>query len=258
MIFIQPSIDPILISLGFLDIRWYSLSYIFTFIFGSILIKKLNKKSLNNLSDIQIDKFFVWAVLGVIIGGRVGYVLFYQLQLFFQDPLYIFQIWKGGMSFHGGLIGMILAIYLFAKQNNLSFFYLSDLVSIVAPIGLFLGRISNFINTELYGRVTDFPFAIIYPLIDNNPRHPSQLYEAFFEGVVLFIILYLIFIKNSKKYSAGIISAYFLILYSIFRFLIEFLREPDLHLGLYLNYFSMGQILCIPIFFAGILILFRR
>ena len=258
MIFIQPSIDPILISLGFLDIRWYSLSYIFTFIFGSILIKKLNKKSLNNLSNIQIDKFFVWAVLGVIIGGRVGYVLFYQLQLFFQDPLYIFQIWKGGMSFHGGLIGMILAIYLFAKQNNLSFFYLSDLVSIVAPIGLFLGRISNFINTELYGRITDFPFAIIYPLIDNNPRHPSQLYEAFFEGVVLFIILYLIFIKNSKKYSAGIISAYFLILYSIFRFLIEFLREPDLHLGLYLNYFSMGQILCIPIFFAGILILFRR
>ena len=258
MIFIQPSIDPILISLGFLDIRWYSLSYIFTFIFGSILIKKLNKKSLNNLSDIQIDKFFVWAVLGVIIGGRVGYVLFYQLQLFFQDPLYIFQIWKGGMSFHGGLIGMILAIYLFAKQNNLSFFYLSDLVSIVAPIGLFLGRISNFINTELYGRITDFPFAIIYPLIDNNPRHPSQLYEAFFEGIVLFIILYLIFIKNSKRYSAGIISAYFLILYSIFRFLIEFLREPDLHLGLYLNYFSMGQILCIPIFFAGILILFRR
>lgn len=258
MIFIQPSIDPILISLGFLDIRWYSLSYIFTFIFGSILIKKLNKKSLNDLSDIQIDKFFVWAVLGVIIGGRVGYVLFYQLQLFFQDPLYIFQIWKGGMSFHGGLIGMILAIYLFAKQNNLSFFYLSDLVSIVAPIGLFLGRISNFINTELYGRVTDFPFAFIYPLIDNNPRHPSQLYEAFFEGVVLFIILYLIFIKNSKKYSAGIISAYFLILYSIFRFLIEFLREPDSHLGLFLNYFSMGQILCIPILFAGILILFRR
>ena len=258
MIFIQPSIDPILISLGFLDIRWYSLSYIFTFIFGSILIKKLNKKSLNNLSDIQIDKFFVWAVLGVIIGGRLGYVLFYQLQLFFQDPLYIFQIWKGGMSFHGGLIGMILAIYLFAKQNNLSFFYLSDLVSIIAPIGLFLGRISNFINTELYGRVTDFPFAFIYPLIDNNPRHPSQLYEAFFEGIVLFIILYLIFKKNSKKYSAGIISAYFLILYSIFRFLIEFLREPDLHLGLFLNYLSMGQILCIPILFAGILILFRR
>ena len=199
MIFIQPSIDPILISLGFLDIRWYSLSYIFTFIFGSILIKKLNKKSLNNLSDIEIDKFFVWAVLGVIIGGRVGYVLFYQLKLFFLDPLYIFQIWKGGMSFHGGLIGMILAIYLFAKQNNLSFFYLSDLVSIVAPIGLFLGRISNFINTELYGRVTDFPFAFIFPLVDNNPRHPSQLYEALFEGIFLFFILNLITIFIVRK-----------------------------------------------------------
>ena len=124
---------------------------------------------------------------------------FINYKLFFQDPLYIFQIWKGGMSFHGGLIGMILAIYLFAKQNNLSFFYLSDLVSIVAPIGLFLGRISNFINTELYGRITDFPFAFIYPLIDNNPRHPSQLYEAFFEGVVLFIILYLYFYKKFKK-----------------------------------------------------------
>ena len=258
MIFIQPSIDPILISLGFLDIRWYSLSYIFTFIFGSILIKKLNKKSLNNLSDIQIDKFFVWAVLGVIIGGRVGYVLFYQLQLFFQDPLYIFQIWKGGMSFHGGLIGMILSIYLFAKKNNVNFFYLSDLVSIVAPIGLFLGRISNFINTELYGRVTEFPFAFIYPLIDNNPRHPSQLYEALFEGIVLFFILYLYFNKNPKKYKIGMISAYFLIMYSIFRFCIEYLREPDLHLGLFFNYFSMGQILCIPIFVAGLLIVFRK
>ena len=258
MIFIQPSIDPILISLGFLDIRWYSLSYIFTFIFGSILIKKLNKKSLNNLSNIQIDKFFVWAVLGVIIGGRVGYVLFYQLQLFLQDPLYIFQIWKGGMSFHGGLIGMIFAIYIFAKKNNLSFFYLSDLVSIVAPIGLFLGRISNFINTELYGRVTEFPFAFIYPLVDNNPRHPSQLYEALFEGIVLFFILYLYFIKNREKNLIGNISAYFLIIYSIFRFLIEYLREPDFHLGLFFNYFSMGQILCFPIFLIGIFILFRR
>tara|TARA_B100002052_G_scaffold249588_1_gene236901 strand:+ start:231 stop:1007 length:777 start_codon:yes stop_codon:yes gene_type:complete len=258
MIIIQPSIDPIIISLGFLDIRWYSLAYIFAFIFGSILIKNLNKQSYNLLSNTQIDNFFIWAVIGVIIGGRLGYVFFYQPKLFFLDPLYLFEIWKGGMSFHGGLIGMILSIYLFGKKNNVNFFYLSDLVSIVTPIGLFLGRVSNFINTELYGRITDFPFAFIYPLIDNNPRHPSQLYEAFFEGVVLFIILYLIFIKNSKKYTAGIISAYFLILYSIFRFLIEFLREPDSHLGLFLNYFSMGQILCIPILFAGILILFRR
>ena len=175
MIIIQPSINPILISLGFLDIRWYSLAYIFAFIFGSILIKKFNKQSLNLLSNSQIDKFFLWAVIGVIIGGRVGYVIFYQSKLFFVEPLYIFEIWKGGMSFHGGLIGMILSIYLFAKKNNVNFFYLSDLVSIVAPIGLFLGRVSNFINTELYGRITDFPFAFIYPLIDNNPVSYTHL-----------------------------------------------------------------------------------
>lgn len=252
MIFIQPSIDPILISLGFLDIRWYSLSYIFTFIFGSILIKKLNKKSLNNLSDIQIDKFFVWAVLGVIIGGRVGYVLFYQLQLFFQDPLYIFQIWKGGMSFHGGLIGMILAIYLFAKQNNLSFFYLSDLVSIVAPIGLFLGRISNFINTELYGRITDFPFAIIYPLIDNNPRHPSQLYEALLEGLILFVILRILI--NKKNYMTGTCSYVFLICYGVFRVFSEFFREPDSHIGYLFNIFSMGTLLSLIMILFGFII----
>ena len=258
MIIIQPSIDPVLISIGFLDIRWYSLSYIFAFILGSILIKKLNKQSFNLLSSTQIDKFFIWAVIGVIIGGRFGYVFFYQPKLFFSNPFYLFEIWKGGMSFHGGLIGMILSIYLFSKKNNVNFFYLSDLVSIVAPIGLFLGRISNFINTELYGRVTDFPFAFIYPLIDNNPRHPSQLYEALFEGIVLFFILYLYFIKNREKNLIGYISAYFLIIYSIFRFLIEYLREPDFHLGLFFNYFSMGQILCIPIFLIGIFILFRR
>ena len=258
MIIIQPSIDPVLISIGFLDIRWYSLSYIFAFIFGSILIKKLNKQSFNLLSSTQIDNFFVWALIGVIIGGRLGYVFFYQPKLFFSNPFYLFEIWKGGMSFHGGLIGMILSIYLFSKKNNVNFFYLSDLVSIVAPIGLFLGRISNFINTELYGRVTDFPFAFIYPLIDNNPRHPSQLYEALFEGIVLFFILYLYFIKNREKNLIGNISAYFLIIYSIFRFLIEYLREPDFHLGLFFNYFSMGQILCIPIFLTGIFILFRR
>ena len=230
MILIQPSIDPIIISLGFIDIRWYSIAYILAFVFGSILIKQFNKKSYNLLSNVQIDRFFIWAVIGVIIGGRIGYVLFYQTNLLFLKPLYIFEIWKGGMSFHGGLIGIIFSIYLFSIKNSVKFFYLSDLVSIVAPIGLFLGRMSNFINTELYGRVTDFPFAIIYPEIDNNP----------------------------KKYLIGNISALFLIIYSIFRFLIEYLREPDLHLGLFFNYFTMGQLLCIPLFFAGLIILFRK
>ena len=258
MIFIQPSINPVLLSLGFIDIRWYSLAYIFAFIFGSILIKKLNKKSHKLLSNIQIDRFFIWAIIGVIIGGRFGYVLFYQTDLFFSDPLYIFKIWKGGMSFHGGLIGIIFSIYFFSRKYNIQFFYLSDLVSLVAPIGLFLGRISNFINTELYGRITDFHIAIIYPLIDNNPRHPSQLYEALFEGFILFIILFFYFIKKPKEYILGKITALFLIFYSIFRFLIEYLREPDYHLGLVFYDFSMGQLLCIPFLLAGLIIFFRK
>ena len=245
-------------SLGFIDIRWYSLAYIFAFILGSLIIKKLNSSSYRLISDDKIDKFFIWAIIGVILGGRTGYVLFYQTNLFFTNPTYILEIWNGGMSFHGGLIGMILSIYLFSLKYKIQFFYLSDLVSLVAPIGLFLGRISNFINTELYGRVTDFPLAIIYPLIDNNPRHPSQLYEAFFEGIILFIILLFYFSKNPKQYNIGNISGLFLIFYSIFRFLIEYLREPDYHLGLIFYYFSMGQLLCIPFLLAGIFILVRK
>ena len=258
MIFIQPSIDPVVMSLGFIDIRWYSLAYIFAFILGSVIIKKLNSGSYRLISDDKIDKFFIWAIIGVILGGRIGYVLFYQTNLFFTKPTYILEIWNGGMSFHGGLIGMILSIYLFSLKYKIQFFYLSDLVSLVAPIGLFLGRISNFINTELYGRVTDFPLAIVYPLIDNNPRHPSQLYEAFFEGIILFLILLFYFRKKPKQYIIGNISGLFLIFYSIFRFLIEYLREPDYHLGLVFYYFSMGQLLCIPFLLAGIWIIVRK
>lgn len=245
-------------SLGFIDIRWYSLAYIFAFILGSVIIKRLNSVSYRLISDDKIDKFFIWAIIGVILGGRIGYVLFYQTNLFFTKPAYILEIWNGGMSFHGGLIGMILSIYLFSLKYKIQFFYLSDLVSLVAPIGLFLGRISNFINTELYGRVTDFPLAIIYPLVDNNPRHPSQLYEAFFEGIILFLILLFYFSKKPKKYILGTISGLFLIFYSIFRFFIEYLREPDYHLGLIFYYFSMGQLLCIPFLLAGLWIVARK
>ena len=258
MIFIQPSINPVIVSLGFIDIRWYSLAYIFAFILGSIIIKKINSWSYRLISDDKIDKFFIWAIIGVILGGRTGYVLFYQTNLFFTNPTYILEIWNGGMSFHGGLVGMILSIYLFSLKYKIQFFYLSDLVSLVAPIGLFLGRISNFINTELYGRVTDFPLAIIYPLIDKNPRHPSQLYEALFEGIILFIILLYYFNIKPQKFIIGNISGLFLIFYSIFRFLIEYLREPDYHLGLVFYYFSMGQLLCIPFLLAGIWILVRK
>ena len=159
------------------------------------------------------------------------------------------------MSFHGGLIGIIVSTYFFCKINDIDFFYLSDLVSIVAPIGLFLGRIANFINTELIGKPTDFFISVIYPTIDNLPRHPSQLYEALFEGLVLFIILISYFFKNNKKIKNGFITGLFLVLYSFFRFIIEYMREPDLHLGLFFNFISMGQILSIPLFILGIILL---
>ena len=251
MILIKPSIDPVILSLGIFDIRWYSLAYIAGFIIGSITIKYLNKKLLNILSNKQIDSFFIWSILGVIIGGRVGYVLFYQTSYLFINPIYILKIWTGGMSFHGGLIGIIISMYLFSKKNNIQFFYLSDLVSIVAPIGLFFGRIANFINNELYGKITNFPFAMIYPEIDLQPRHPSQLYEAFLEGIILFIILLTYFNKTKSDPTIGKISGLFLILYATFRILIEFLREPDSHIGLIFNIASMGQILSIPLIIIG-------
>ena len=257
MILIKPSIDPVILSLGIFDIRWYSLAYIAGFIIGSIIIKYLNKKLLNILSNKQIDSFFIWSILGVIIGGRVGYVLFYQTSYLFTNPIYILKIWTGGMSFHGGLIGIIISMYLFCKKNNIQFFFLSDLVSIVAPIGLFFGRIANFINNELYGKITNFPFAMIYPEIDLQPRHPSQLYEAFLEGIILFVILLTYFNKTKSDPTIGKISGLFLILYGTFRILIEFLREPDSHIGLIFNIASMGQILSIPLIIMGV-ILFKK
>ena len=257
MILIKPSIDPVILSLSIFDIRWYSLAYIAGFIIGSIIIKYLNKKLLNILSDKQIDSFFIWSILGVIIGGRVGYVLFYQTSYLFTNPIYVLKIWTGGMSFHGGLIGIILSMYLFCRKNNIQFFYLSDLVCIVAPIGLFFGRIANFINNELYGKTTNFPFAIIYPEIDFQPRHPSQLYEAFLEGIILFIILFTYFNKTKSDPTIGKISGLFLMLYAIFRILVEFLREPDSHIGLIFNIVSMGQILSIPLLIIGIM-LFKK
>ena len=255
MNFVQPSIDPVLLSFSFFEIRWYSLAYIFGFIIGSIIIKKIDRINNNIIGSKKIDSFFIWAVIGVILGGRFGYVLFYQLDIFIGNPVYLLEIWNGGMSFHGGLIGIVIVIFIFTKINDLDFYYLSDLVSIVAPIGLFLGRIANFINTELIGRKTDFYISIIYPTIDNIPRHPSQIYEAIFEGLLIFIILIYYYMKNKNIKKTGIISGLFLILYATFRFFLEFLREPDLHIGLLFNIITMGQVLSLPLFVFGIFII---
>ncbi len=255
MNFTQPSIDPVILSISFLELRWYSFAYILGFIIGSLIIKKLNRACGTLIEERQIDNFFIWAVIGVILGGRIGYVLFYQFNLFINNPLYIFQIWNGGMSFHGGLMGLIISIYFFTKKININFFYLSDLVCIVSPIGIFFGRIANFINTELIGRPTDFFITIIYPSIDNLPRHPSQIYEAIFEGIILFLILIIYFLRNGIQNKIGYVSGLFLINYSLFRILLEFLREPDTHLGLYFNVISMGQILSLPVLFYGVFII---
>ena len=258
MIFIHPSIDPVIFSFYFLEIRWYGMAYVLAFIIGNYLIKYFNNKSNTKLTNKLIDNFFTWSIIGVILGGRIGYVFFYQIDQFLSNPIYLIYIWKGGMSFHGGLIGMILSILFFSKKNNIDFFQLSDLISLVAPFGLFFGRIANFINAELIGRVTDFPLSIIYPSIDNLPRHPSQLYEAFLEGIILFIILFIIFNQENKIKKYGKLSGYFLFFYGTFRFLVEFLREPDFHIGLFFNFVSIGQILCIPLILIGIYILLKK
>lgn len=254
MNFIQPSIDPVILSFSFFELRWYSLAYILGIIIGFYIIKRLNVIKGSLISVKQLDSFFIWAVLGIILGGRIGYVLFYQINIFYNNPIYLIEIWKGGMSFHGGLLGVIISTFIFCRTNNLKFYYLADFVALVAPIGLFFGRIANFINTELIGRPTNFFISIIYPEIDSIPRHPSQIYEALFEGLFLFIILIIIFFKNINSKNFGLISGLFLILYSISRFLIEFLREPDSHLGLFFNFITLGQILSIPFLLFGIFI----
>ena len=252
MLLIHPSIDPVIVSFGVIQIRWYGIAYVLGFLLGIYLIKQINQGYQKRIKNKQIDDFFIWSVIGVILGGRIGYVLFYQTATILTDPINILFIWKGGMSFHGGLIGIIISIFLFSKKYSIDFFQLSDLVSSVSPIGLFFGRLANFINVELYGRVTDFPLAMIYPSIDQAPRHPSQLYEAFFEGVVLFIILRHCNKKNYSQNNFGFITSLFLILYGIFRFLIEFLREPDAHIGLIFNSITMGQLLSVPLVIIGV------
>ena len=255
---IHPEIDPVIVSFGNIAIRWYGLSYIIGFFAGYILIKKFNKYLKEPLRDKVIEDLFLWITLGVIIGGRLGYIIFYQTNILLNNPLKIFYIWEGGMSFHGGLIGTIISIIFFSNLKKINFFILSDFISTVAPIGIFFGRIANFINVELYGRITSFYFAMIFPSIDLERRHPSQLYEAFFEGFILLLLLIFIIKKNFIKNKFGINTAFFLIAYGMSRFFIEFIREPDNHIGLLFNSLTMGQLLTIPMIILGIIIYFVK
>ena len=244
--------DPVAFEFLTFEIRWYSLSYIAGIVLAWIYIKKFILKETEYSK--YIDDLISYVIIGVIIGGRLGYVIFYNFEYYISNPLEILMIWTGGMSFHGGVLGVIISTYLFCKKNKLSTFYFLDIISLSAPIGIFLGRIANFINSELYGTRTDFFLAVIFEKVDTVSRHPSQLYEAFFEGIILFILLNFIY-KKYINHKPGVLSALFLIFYSVFRFIIEFTREPDAHLGLVFMELSQGQVMSILFFVVGLIIL---
>tara|TARA_B100001564_G_scaffold350490_1_gene355019 strand:+ start:573 stop:1370 length:798 start_codon:yes stop_codon:yes gene_type:complete len=251
-----PQIDPVLLSIGPLDIRWYSLAYITGILLGAYYINRLIAKDTTFKGLNPFDDMIFYGILGIIIGGRLGYTLFYQPMFYLTHPLEILKLWQGGMSFHGGLLGMIGAMYLFAKKNRYPFLGIMDLCSAAAPIGLFFGRIANFINAELWGRVSDVPWAMVFPGAGPLPRHPSQLYEALLEGLISFIILYLLASKAKIRNQHGIIAGSFLICYGLSRFVVEFFREPDAHLGFFFEYVTMGQMLSLPMILGGIYLIF--
>ncbi len=246
--------DPVAFELYSLSIRWYSLAYIFGIIFGWIYCKKILIKN-ENIQKLFED-YISYLIVGIIIGGRLGYIIFYDFIYFFNNPIEILMIWNGGMSFHGGLIGVIFSTYLFSKKNKKNIYIFLDLVAISAPIGIFLGRVSNFINGELVGKITNYNWGVFFPSYDDKLRHPSQLYEAFLEGIVLFVLMNLIFFN--KKYKVGNCSVMFLIFYGIFRISSELFREPDKHIGYLFGNISMGIVLSAIMILIGFIIYFNR
>jgi phosphatidylglycerol:prolipoprotein diacylglycerol transferase len=248
-----PTFNPIALQVGPLPIHWYGLMYLIGFISGWALLVMRVKHSSRGFKPEQISDILFYAALGIIIGGRLGYMLFYMFSETMQHPWQIFMIWQGGMSFHGGLLGVIIAMWLYARKIGKSLGDVTDLIAPVVPIGLGAGRIGNFINGELWGRVTDVPWAMIFPTGGDLPRHPSQLYEFFLEGVVLFIVLWIFSRKEQPRWA---VSGLFLALYGIFRFSAEFFREPDIQIGFVaFGWMSKGQLLSIPMIVAGVILL---
>ena len=251
-----PDIDPIAFQIGPMIVRWYALAYIAGLLLGWRFCIILAKRGPIDVDQKKFEDLLVYITAGIILGGRLGYVFFYSPSFFLQNPMEIFMIWRGGMSFHGGFLGVIVAAFVFASRNNIRTLYLADILACVAPVGLFFGRIANFINSELYGRVTDAPWGIIFPNGGSLPRHPSQLYEAFLEGLVLFIILMATNYMTRARFFPGTLLGLFLLGYGIFRSFVELFREPDSHIGFIFNNITMGQILSVPMIFIGILFLY--
>lgn len=247
--------DPVAFQILSIEIRWYSLAYIIGIILGWAYCKKKLIKEQHIL--VLFDDFITYLIIGVILGGRLGYALFYNLKYYLENPFEILFIWNGGMSFHGGLIGVIVVSKLFSSKNRVNQFVFLDLVALAAPIGIFFGRIANFINSELIGRATDLPWSVQFILIDNIKRHPSQLYEAFFEGVVLFFLLRY-FLRKNYLQNPGTISALFLIFYSLFRFLAEFFRSPDPQIGYLILNLTLGQLISVFFLIIGTLLFYLK
>ena len=247
--------DPVAFQIFSLEIRWYSLAYIFGILFGWVYCKKILIKDryIFNL----FDDFITYLIIGIILGGRLGYTFFYNFEYYLKNPIEILMVWNGGMSFHGGLVGVVVASKLFSIKHKINQFVFLDLVALSAPIGIFFGRIANFINSELYGRATEVPWSVQFLLIDNIKRHPSQLYEAFFEGILLFLILRYFFEKKFLK-KPGQISGLFLILYSIFRFILEFFSSPDPQIGYLIFDLTFGQLISLVFLIIGIFLFLKK
>lgn len=253
-----PEIDPVLLQLGPLVIRWYSLAYIVGILAGWWYVTKLTYRAESVSGSVAItpksvEDIVVWIILGVVLGGRIGYVLFYQFGYYLENPSHIFRVWEGGMSFHGGFLGVLLATWLYCRKHGYRFFRAMDLFACATPIGLFLGRCANFINGELYGRATDVPWAVIFPHGGYIPRHPSQLYEAVLEGLVLFAVLSYLAWRTKALARPRLISGAFLIGYGLSRIIVEMVRQPDEQLGFLAgNFLTMGMLLSVPMVLLGI------
>ena len=252
-----PTMDPIAIAVGPFAIRWYALAYIVGLILGWRYCLWLAKRPPAVASQAAIDDFLVWATLGVVLGGRAGYVLFYKPSYYYANPIEILQLWHGGMSFHGGALGVITALFLFCRQRSLSLLAFADIITSAVPIGIFFGRVANFVNDELWGRPSDVPWAVMFPNGGGIPRHPSQLYEAGLEGIALFLVLFALLRWTSIRDRPGAQSGVFLMGYAIVRIFVEFFREPDSFMGFLWFGATMGQLLSIPVFLLGLWLVWR-
>lgn len=252
-----PNIDPVLIEIGPIAIRWYGLAYVFGLLLGWRYMRRLADGPPEVTKKQDVDDFLVWATLGVIIGGRLGYVLFYQPVYFLYHPLAIFQTWSGGMSFHGGFLGVVIVAWIFVRRKGIDPLAFGDILACAAPIGLFFGRVANFINGELFGRVTDVPWGMVFPAGGPEPRHPSQLYQAALEGLVLFVLLFVLWRIEAVRRRTGLLIGVFLIGYAAARTFAELFRQPDAHIGFLAAGTTMGQLLSLPMLAVGVWLILR-